>query len=227
MKPGPPDALLFSGGLDSACAWLLLGRPEAVYVRTGARYEREEVRTAQWLLDDHLTVLDGPDVGYLAEQDGHVPHRNLLLATTAAAHGYRHLALAAVAGEASPDKTRRFLRHTSRALTTSEASPYRLSAPFLHLSKTALVRETLAAHPMMAPWLQESRSCYSAGPWPCRRCQACFRRWVALTLNDQPCGPRPAIPRPTAMAARRVGPLRWPAIARNNTTAARALWRSR
>lgn len=227
---------LFSGGLDSLCLWVLSGRPTCVYVYTGHAYELPErqaiMRLQQHTPGLHVQTMAGPLIGGLALPDGHVPHRNLnLLATAAAYTGADRLLLGALLGEASPDKSRRFLRAASAALTASEGRRVRVVAPAARWTKTGLLRRALRQEPWVSGVLHLTRSCYAAGEGECGQCQACFRRHVALYrcgLTDTP----PRLPagttwRTAAAGLRQAGVTRWPALAVNNAGAAQALWHRR
>lgn len=218
-------ALLFSGGLDSVCALHLLPGVRPVYVRIGHRYETPELDHASALVGDALQVLAGPAIGSLEESDGHIRHRNAALVITAAAHGYRVIYLGALRGEASPDKSGRFMRHLTQLLTTSEAEPHIVEAPFAALTKTGLL--DLALRTGLDPArVLASRSCYGAGQSPCGECQACFRRWVALVNNGMDPGYLPDLPRADVVRhLRRAGVRRWRDLAANNADAARAVLR--
>lgn len=230
--------LLFSGGLDSLCLWYLTGRPACVYVRIGHAYESAELfavgRLMRQVPDLEVRVVDGPKVGPLEEPDGHIPHRNIALITAAAAFcpDADEVLLGALLGEASPDKSTRFLRRTSRALAASEARPFRVVAPGRRWTKTGLVRRFIAANPDRVDELAATRSCYSViANGPCGSCPACFRRSVALWhagLTDRPVTlPRTASRSAAWTAARRAGVTRWPGMAVNNAIAGAALagWR--
>lgn len=220
---------LFSGGLDSLALWHLCGRPQPVYVRVGAPYEEHELDTLELLARNvpgfTPRVVDGPRIAASPHPDGHIDHRNLVLLATAASYtGASRLLLGALLGEASPDKSRAFLRATSRALTASERRPVRVVAPARRWTKTGLLRRFLAAHPDAAWQLAYTRSCYAPGG-PCGTCQACFRRAVALyRAGLAPERPRlPARAGSPWAALRTAGPARWPALAVNNGGAALAL----
>ncbi len=221
-------ALLFSGGLDSVMAWYLLDKPRAVYVMLGHKYQEQELRTIREL-GIPVEVIPGPGVGRLEARDGHIPHRNLLLISTVAAYGYDHIAIGALAGEASPDKQPRFYRALEKALGVSEPGQgVTIEAPLQRWTKSEALRETLLQHPEARLSLEMSRSCYGEGDEPCLKCQACFRRWVALTLNGMPAGPQPEVPAGSLSLVLRAGVRSWPAILRNNLDALKAvLGRSR
>lgn len=231
-------ALLFSGGLDSLCLWYLTGRPRCVYVRIGHTYESAELFAVGQLnhriADLDVTVVDGPKVGPLEAPDGHIPHRNLALITAAAAFlpDVDEVMLGALLGEASPDKSSRFLRRTAAALSASEGRRLRVTAPGRRWTKTGLLRRFLHQFPDHVAELAITRSCYSViAAGPCGQCPACFRRAVALWhvgLRDRPVT-LPAVASAGAAwtAARRAGVARWPGMAVNNAMAGAALagWR--
>ncbi|HNT77702.1 MAG TPA: 7-cyano-7-deazaguanine synthase [Anaerolineae bacterium] len=184
------DILLFSAGLDSYMAWILLDKPDTAYVMIEAPYELAELAAIDRLeqLDRDLNVfrIHGPAVGMYEEADGHIPYRNLLFATTvAAALEPTTIYLGALAGETSRDKSGKFLTNTSALLSYTENRPVRLVAPFRHLTKTQLVRRFLVDHEHLIPILRQTRSCYrpTPGGLGCGCCMACFRRWVAMYHN--------------------------------------------
>lgn len=223
--------LLFSGGLDSVALWHLLDKPTPVYVRLGHKYEAAEVDAiaalASAVPDLWPVFVSGPPVGTLEQAGGHIPHRNLLLASTAAAAlDADHVVLGALLGEASPDKSARFLRASSAALTASAGRPVQVTAPARRWTKTGLVRRWLTEHPEAAPLVPLTRSCY-AEAGECGRCPACFRRHVALyhvgLRAERPRLPLGASASVAVTAARRAGPLRWPALLGNNATALAAV----
>lgn len=222
--------LLFSGGLDSVALWHLVGRPPAVYVRLGHRYENEEVRTIRELEATvpglRVDITSGPLIGQYEAPGGHIPHRNLTLIACAAAHyaGADEILLGALLGEASPDKSRRFLRATSAALSASEHRRVRVSAPAHRWTKTGLLRRFLAAEPRAAEIIACTRSCYSPGGQECGQCQACFRRSVALYhcgLTDRRPTPPPGADPWSAL--RSAGVTRWGSLGWNNALAGLAM----
>lgn len=176
-------ALLYTGGMDSLMLATL--RPDAVpvYVMIGSPYENAELDTMFELYQrggPKPTILHGPQL-QAPHADGHIVHRNLALITTVAAGtGADEILLGAVKGEASPDKSARFLRATSRALSASEHRPVRVHAPLKRRTKTDAVVDYLIAGGSVR-LLKSTRSCYDPHAERCGRCQACFRRWVAFT----------------------------------------------
>lgn len=225
---------LFSGGLDSFALWHLLEKPRPVYVCYGHKYQNWELKAIGRLeqADPSLqvTVLDGPRIGHLEQPDGRIPHRNLLLITTAAAALQPAVVyLGALRGETSRDKSDHFIRESSRLLSFCE-QPVRVLSPSKRWTKTQLVARLIKKFPEQAKNLQKTRSCYAASDLPCGRCLACLRRWVAMSNNGiheeyevAPWG-NVGRRRPGVMANLRQSPLlEWPGVIQNNLDALRAL----
>jgi 7-cyano-7-deazaguanine synthase in queuosine biosynthesis len=184
--------LLFSGGLDSYITWRLLERPQPVYFMLGHRYQGAELETIERLkaLTPGLDVeLNGNlYLGNLEMPDAHIPLRNGLLITLAAAT-YRPnvIYVSALRGESSRDKSRKFFRNLSASLSFQLNQPVQI-ATFVRTTKAELVRMFLQRYPDEVDQLKATFSCYTfERPHPrykgCGRCMACFRRWVAMSLN--------------------------------------------
>ena len=186
--------LLFSGGLDSYAAWHLLGKPTPLYFALGHRYERAERATIAYLertnpgldvLIDNRVSLDD-----IEQPDAHIPLRNaLLIALAAATQDPDVIYIGALRGESSRDKSMKFLRITEEMLSFLRNKPIRIEAPFLRLTKADVVKRLIKEKPDAVAGIQDTFSCYTyAVPRSdykgCGRCMACFRRWVALSLND-------------------------------------------
>ena len=182
--------LLFSGGLDSVLAWHRERPDRCVHVLWGAPYEDREAAALVALRaagGPAVDIIQGPQLAD-AGLDGHVPHRNLALLTTAAAHyPGADLLIGSVLGESSADKSGRFRRLAGRSLSASENRRVRVRAPLARRTKRAHVRAYLAAggDPEL---LAATTSCYEGSlDLGCGRCPACFRRWQALDgLVDYP-----------------------------------------
>jgi 7-cyano-7-deazaguanine synthase in queuosine biosynthesis len=180
------SVILYTGGMDSLIlSWL---RPDAelVYVSIGSTYEYDELAACLRMAEQGLarmpTIIDGGTL-LAQEADGHVLHRNLvLIAHAAAMTGADEVLLGAVRGEASLDKSARFLRRAGRVLSASEGRRVRVRAPLKRDTKAGWVG-TFLREGGSRQALMEAVSCYAGEGWSCGECQACFRRWVALTLN--------------------------------------------
>lgn len=239
------ELLLFSGGLDSFIAWRLL-HAQPFYIELGHRYQDRELAGLErlttacaqaGLILDVRRVVDRVLLGDQERIDAHIPYRNLLLASLAALDlpsSGGTIYLGALAGEASRDKSARFYRDLSRLLSYTEHSRVHVRAPFKHLTKTELVYEYLKQFPSMSDvtLLAYTTSCYSGTAQRCGNCQACFRRWVAMSLN----GIMEVYDQPPALYGRELIKRRtwrsylplidwreWPGILRNNWQAYRAI----
>src|SRR5687768_8569469 len=113
-------ALLFSGGLDSFCAhrmYVQAGiKHDLIWLNCGTETNKYEAQRLDYLLYNHIPpyiTVNVTDISDIETESGFVPLRNLLFAATPVMYGYRQVAIAAVKGEGSLDKSRRFFRETS------------------------------------------------------------------------------------------------------------------
>lgn len=188
-----PRVLLFSGGLDSFILWHLLDKPATLYCLLGHKYQKREYDTIQRLaafcpeLEPRFTTRARcGDLEFRGT--GHIPFRNLALTMAAAWEGYSTIILGALAGETSRDKSRKFARDASRLLSYLEEPPLTIVLPARGMTKRELVRLFLQRFPEKRDLLRMTSSCYNVADDDqryagCGACIACFRRWVALSLN--------------------------------------------
>lgn len=166
-------------------AWRFAGEPQCLYiVQPGNPYAQQELdaigRLIRLIPELQVQAVKGsaqPDV----EADGHVQHRNLSLIVTAAQYSDTVM-IGALKGETSPDKSRSFLRSVEQTLSKSERKRVQVIAPLKGMTKTQALRRHMKRWPLDQFALQQTYSCYAGNE--CGECQACFRRWVALYLND-------------------------------------------
>lgn len=190
--------LLFSGGLDSLIAWRLLNMPDCLYFAIGHKYQEAELASIHRLqnfietnFNEKLNVIisNRLQIGDLEEVDGHIPYRNELFVSVAAAAGYNKIYIGALAGETSRDKSWRFLNDTSKYLSFLEQRQIEILAPFKRMTKTDLVKKYLINYStdLDRQLLLQTTSCYNANAndlnFRCGQCMSCFRRWVALENN--------------------------------------------
>lgn len=192
--------LLFSGGLDSFIYWRLLDYPPLLYFQLGHRYQQAEMYSFDALqaalrareMPFSLTITDRLYMGDLERDDAFIPFRNPLFFMVAAAMFPEadRLYLGALRGESSRDKSRAFFRRMSGLVSYTAGRRIAIAAPFHHWTKTRLVAEYVKRWPDDIDLLRLTTSCYHAAPGDtgCGQCMACFRRWVAMTLNgiDEP-----------------------------------------
>lgn len=181
-------ALLFSGGMDSLIAWEYLGRPDCIYVDMGHKYHASELRVCNLLMGNKLKIVSASFMKTYEKEDAEIPARNLFLAMVAALEGYDNIALTVQVDETSiPDRTLEFFEKTSEQLSALFGRQIKVFSPFLHLSqmdKVEMVKWYLSeGHDVDA--LLNTWACYSpvVESVPCGSCPACFRRFVALSLN--------------------------------------------
>ena len=178
--------LLLSGGVDSICAWRLLGLPQAVNFDLGTvptGREKFALELASLHFQRPYLTRQLP-MGSVERENGFVDFRNALL-ILAAAQIDNDVVLAAVA-EWAPDKNTRFYRRLERAVNRGGVSAgfsdkLRISAPFAHLSKGQLLAEYYGRFGGdETRWLLENTwSCYQRGRIHCGWCGGCRQRYAA------------------------------------------------
>jgi 7-cyano-7-deazaguanine synthase in queuosine biosynthesis len=198
-RAGPIDkaVLLFSGGLDSVCYAHLLQPDLLLYIPTGARYEATESWWVSQLLfqnmlpqnSEFLTLGGALDLGRYERDDLIVPNRNAHLLMLASHYGDT-LYLSSVEGDRSTDKDEQFyalmtvlLDHTWSEQHWCARRRFKIEAPYKHLTKRQLVRAYLDAGGNPDAF-RVSYSCYRGERKHCGVCKPCFRKRVALELND-------------------------------------------
>lgn len=210
--------------MDSHIAWLMYPDWQPVYVVHGSENQENELGALQ---DLHRA---DPRFGYevvkgnrlIAEPDGHIPYRNMLLLTNVLA-AYPHasaVAYGALLGEGSGDKSRRFVKRLEKVYQASEGRKVRVLTPLSRWTKAQALRRGLELPG--GDLLDRTISCYHG--YGCGRCQACFRRGIAEYLCDLRSTP-PALPTETkgGLATLRANKLtRWPSLAASNADVLRA-----
>jgi len=220
----------------------------------GHRYQAREALALDRLrardpdLAAALYVRDLPLAAY-EQATAYIPNRNLLLVSLAAQDA-DVVYLGALAGESSRDKDGRFFRDATHLLSHVLSRPVRVLAPFRHLTKQELVAVYLEMFPEERgpdATVRLTRSCYAPeldavrlpGVVGCGACMACFRRWVAMRGNQirerylhdpwdwEPVQVTPARARQWLAGLLRVPVAEWPAVARSNVQAGRAIERGR
>lgn len=184
----PKTVLAYSGGLDSFILWILLGQPQCLYVAGGHAYQGRELETIlahRRKLGVNCYISRKINWADFEQEDGHIPYRNDLILTAMSMEfpGATILAYGALSGETSPDKSGAFIRRKSRLMSMQAGHRIRVVAPARHMTKTELVAKYIREGHAVN-YLHQTRSCYRPGDLGCGRCMACFRRWVAFTLND-------------------------------------------
>jgi hypothetical protein len=175
------DKILLLSGLDSYIAWHFEGQPQTLYCALGHRYQSKE---EQWISElVPSTIREHTlNLGLWEEPDAYIPMRNAFLVMVAAKYS-DHIILTVQKGELSlPDRSPPFMHFASGLTSYLNDRNISITSPFLHMTKTEMVRWYLDQGLPVANLLK-TVSCYSGEDKPCGRCNACFRRWVAFTNN--------------------------------------------
>jgi len=190
--------LLLSGGVDSICAWRLLGLPQAVNFDLGTVPTQKEHGSLSWASDHFGKTYIQRDLNMAnhEKKNGYVDFRNALL-ILAAAQIDSNVALAAVA-EWAPDKNTRFYRRLERAVNRSGVSAsfnckLRVHAPFAAESKGELLARYKAKFGSEETRLvlENTWSCYRHEDQHCGECGGCRQRYAAERQMHKLTGMRP------------------------------------
>lgn len=178
--------LLFSGGLDSACAWWVLGRPPAVYcggsfgparhANIGEMDAIERMADLSAEFANKLTAVEFDFRPFMRAGEYHLP-REIICCQLAWARGYDTVQLAWVADDGASDEWAAVQAANFGAAVGMAG--FRVEFPVRHLSKAELVRAALDAG---APpeFIKASHSCVRQSGRHCGRCENCRHRREAL-----------------------------------------------
>lgn len=172
--------VMVSGGVDSTIAADRIPEARVVYVDYGQPYAPMESRAVSELFEgraSHVRISGLPPLG----KDYYVPARNLMLATVGVRYGGR-ICFAGMRDEQCPDKNPEAFEDMSRILTSHCKRRIEVFSPFWGANKADAVRDYLARGGSPERMLA-TVSCYDGSDRPCGACEACFRRWVCLTVN--------------------------------------------
>lgn len=190
-KKIPKDCiLLLSGGVDSFCAWRLLGMPKAIYFAIGHRAQEKELEKIKKIkeLAGNIIIEDKLKLGDMEMENGYIPYRNLFFIMLASLHS-PNVVLAQTL-EWAPDKNKDFYRKTEallKEITTGRFQgltgfPVKVWTPFSQYTKSELVREYLKKYEKK-DLIDFTYSCYSGREKHCGKCSACFHRYIAFQNN--------------------------------------------
>ncbi len=173
--------LLYSGGLDSYIGWEYLERPKTVYFALGHRYQNYEIDSIQKTIPE--TIIDKRlYLGDMEQPDAFIPLRNDILIRLASLYS-KKIYLIVQKGELDlTDRSITFFKNIEESLSYLWDSYVVVHSPFFNMTKVQMV-EWYVKKGLLVENLLATRSCYSSEDTPCGACSACFRRWVAFTLN--------------------------------------------
>jgi 7-cyano-7-deazaguanine synthase len=178
-----PAILLFSGGVDSFCAYHYLGRPQTVYFDLKTKCAKKEKKYVQRLVSDIIIDeslnLSGKEIG----QNAYVPFRNLLLASQAAWYSDT-IYIVGLKDDKVSDKNEAIFKDMSTLLSKIEGRKIQILSPFWKHTKAEVVAWYLKNVTSDPDQLLETVACYSEEDTNyCGKCPCCFRKWNAFRAN--------------------------------------------
>jgi 7-cyano-7-deazaguanine synthase len=179
------EVLLFSGGVDSYIAWYYLGNPNILYVDMGTKFSDMELKAIDRLATATCKVIEMSFLSEYEKEDADIPARNMYLALRAASEGYDKIWMVFQKDETSiPDRTKVFCQMASDLLSYLFQREIIVDSPFWNMDKEEMVRWYIS-NQFDVEELKKTVSCYNPidGIDPCANCPACFRKFVALSLN--------------------------------------------
>ena len=188
--------LLFSGGLDSVVAAYLFKPDTLISIPINSVYSNAEKRCidrlrAETFLSkfDYVNAENILDLSSLERPDFIVPNRNALLVLVASLYADT-LIIGAMDGDRSSDKDNGFvlkieslLNHMWQEQHWTDRRTFKVRLPLKSVTKTQAVKRYLEEGGESEALLV-SYSCYSGMRRHCGECKPCFRKWVALSLNN-------------------------------------------
>ncbi len=180
--------ILFTGGIDSLSASVLLPEYDLVYCKIGHVYQQEELNAVLAmgrLLQKDIKIIDAVNLGNFEKDNANIPMRNLFLVMETILLGYTEIVMVAQKDEMTMlDKTPKFYKDTSALLSYLNETTIKVFTPFEHMDKTQIVAKLLKTHPRALTLLKNSHSCYHPVKGSeCGNCSACYRKAIALVNN--------------------------------------------
>ena len=177
------EVLLFSAGMDSYIAWEILKRPQTLYVNLNHKYANQELNRVKNLVPS--TIIHDLDLSQFEKDDAEIPLRNLYLCMRAANLGYDKIWLIVQKDEMSiPDRKMKFFKHTEKLLSNLMEKDIEIDTPFKKMDKTEMVEKYVKGGFDIEKLKQTWACYYPEKDNPCGNCPACFRRFVAMKLNN-------------------------------------------
>ena len=185
------EILLFSGGIDSLCAYFYLNKPKCLYVKLGHKYQDEELKAVKNIAEKYdidLEIEEMEFIGKFEEDDANIPMRNLFLSMIASFYADK-IWLIVQKGETgsrgeAPDRTKDFFVNTSLTLSILNKRNIEIDSPFWNLTKQDLVQWVLDNVEDSKEILSNSFSCFNPiDGKQCGKCSACFRQFISLAYN--------------------------------------------
>lgn len=189
----PRTALMYSGGLDSACAFFVLGMPDALYfggdVNGPARYaglgELMALKAHTRIVPGRIRALEfdfGPFMRTDPQRGQWTHPRHQLCAMLAWAEGYDRVLFAWCKDDNTGDALPRFKQKFEGAV---DMPGFSVEFPVIQYSKAELIGKALEAGAPIE-FLNLSHSCVVRGDKHCGKCVNCRQRRAAFIEAGHP-----------------------------------------
>lgn len=186
------ECLLYSGGLDSACCWWILNKPDAFFVggnfgpaREASIAELKAVQIQRSLVPEFKRKFVGviTDLTIFMRNGEWKFPRDQLCATLAWAQGYNKVLL----GWCKNDRTVQHRAQEQCAKITGAvgAPEFQADAPLFYLTKAELINQALALG-CPEDFIRASWSCVKRSDVHCGNCMNCCERYVAFKTTNLP-----------------------------------------
>lgn len=190
MEPSASSpVVLLSCGYDSTAAWMLMGRPRALFFRTDTMENTMEVLMYDRLRAGHRWLRQPVNltgvVSRYSSEDATLPARNLVFVSAALAMGYRHIILAAATDWAYDKRLLFTLACEMVGRVALGGGPVKVRRPYRSWTKAKLI-EVASRHCGSHEWLRNCYSCYKGDRNPCGSCHACKRAMIAFSAAKVP-----------------------------------------
>jgi len=185
MSERKENVILVSGGIDSTIAYYFLDKPQPIYFNLNSRYSDKELKYLPNLIDNKHNLIIDNSLKFLGdlEQDlnAHIPYRNLYLAMTATAKYANTVYIIGVQDDNMTDKNKKIFKEWSVHLSKLEERNIAVKSPFWNKTKADIVKWFVENVDNAENILLDTVSCYDKSLEKyCGKCQACFRKAVAL-----------------------------------------------
>lgn len=180
--------IAFSGGLDSVCAWYLLGKPDAYFcggtygpARSASLGEVVAVNKMLTIDTDLQRCLYRARIDFTPFMRDGVHHfqRELIICLAAWARGYERVSLGLIAEDVGDGV---YTKSRLEIFQAALGNGFAVDAPYMDMSKSELVAAALTAG-ATPEMLQASHSCVNKSSGHCGQCDNCIQRAAAFAAN--------------------------------------------
>ena len=188
LKYHNENVLMFSGGLDSLVAATYIDNPLFVHVNLHTQYSEKELKTASELSLKMGIDCEIIDIGFqtipfnVTLPDAFIPARNLLLSIFGSWYG-SNVCIGGIKGDMIEDNCPDAHKDMSDSISKYSRKQIEVFSPFWEMTKADIIKWYLE-NGSDEELLHISTSCYHPTLHQCGNCGSCFRKWVALKVNN-------------------------------------------